>query len=134
MLGGPLAQVDTIVGGVVLDVNRTLYYGIGVTLRFLVPDTNQVDNFRTLLVLDTGFDRVNSRTIDGNAGNTVTFMVADTTGNVATIIKTKDLHIEVLDEIFTVGQVPPVGPNEAQIFKLVCTVRKTRKKFFDNAR
>lgn len=127
---GPLANVDTIVGGVNLDINRLLYYGSDVVLRFIVPDENQLDGFRTLLVLSEGFDRISKKDNSTRSGGPVIFRVADLDGQVAFIIREKDLCIEVQDEVFTVGSVPRLSPNVGQIYELTCIERKTRVRLF----
>lgn len=127
---GPLANVDTIVGGVNLDISRLLYYGSDVVLRFIVPDENQLDGFRTLLVLSEGFDRISEKDNTTRPGGPIVFRVADLDGQVALIIREKVLCIEIQDEIFTVGSVPRLPPNVGQIYELICTERKTRMRLF----
>lgn len=127
---GPLANVDTVVGGINLDVGRLLYYGPGIALRFLVPDTTQLNNMRTILVLDQGFDRFDKDSGPSKDGDAAIFRVADPDGNVGLALKSKDVHIEILDEVFKVGPVPNLAPNVGQIYTLNCKTVKTRQKFF----
>ncbi len=132
-MAGPLANIDTLIGGVNLDISRLLYYGDGVVMRFIVPDATQLDDWKTLLVLDSGFDRIPNDKGTPES-KLVQFLISDTTGQVVKVIQSDDLHIEILDEIFMVSQVPNIGPNEGQQFTLNCKVRNIRKKGFDNSK
>lgn len=134
-MAGPLANVDTLVAGIVNDVSRQLYYGPGVVMRFMVPDGQQINGYKTLLTIKQGFDRVPTDRVGTDAETKlVQFLIADVTGQVVKIIREKDLHIEVLDEVFTLAQVPAIGPNQAQEFTLNCRTRNIRKKGFDNSK
>jgi hypothetical protein len=133
---GPLADVDTIVGGVNLDVNRLLYLqdpdDEPLLLDFLVPDPAEASKFRTVLSLDAGFDMLTPNEPVGREGQTVTIVVADILGTVAPIITTKDLHVKLDEIIYKVGPVPLVPANEGQIYRLNCKVRNLRATPFDN--
>lgn len=127
---GPLANVGTIVGGMGLDIHRLLYMGNGKTMTFLVPDTTQMDNWRTVLVLTKGFDRVPADEKTKGEGSEVIFKVADETGTLIDVLILPDLYVEVESVVYSVAQVPPVASNASQIFTLTCKTRTLRDKFF----
>lgn len=133
-MSGPLARIGTITEGITLDVNRTLYMGQGKTMTFLVPDTTQVDNWRTLIVISKGFDEVSGREKDRKDGSEKIFKVADPTNVLGPIFRTKDLYVEVDSVIYSVATVPQISANQAQVFTLTCKIRTLRNKFFDNGK
>lgn len=132
-MAGPLTDVDTLVAGVNLDITRQLYYGDDVVMRFYAPDSGQFDKLRTLLVLVDSFDRMTKEDKGTGESNRVVFKVADLTGEVGQIIRTKDLLVEVGGEVFEVAQVPLLNPNQAQVYTINCRARNIRKKGFDNS-
>lgn len=132
-MAGPLVDVKTITAGVGLDVDRTLNLG-DVVLRFIVADPIQISNWRTLLVLSSGFNRISPSEETQGDGREVIIHVADLNGAVGTIIRTKGLHVDLDGEIYEVATVPKVAPNVAQVYKLTCKVRTMVNKYFDNTK
>ena len=131
---GPLARVGTITESISLDINRKLNWGRDKTLKFVVPDTNQFNDWQILLIVSKGFDRITSAEDTNDDGREVIFRVADLTGAVGTIIRTKDLHVMVDSDIYSVESVPLVAPNVAQVFAITCKTRTLRTKYFENKR
>lgn len=131
---GPLTRVGTITAGITLDVDRLLYMGKGRTMKFMVPDTTQIDNWRTVLILKKGFNRITGPEKTQGDGAEVIFKVADLKGAVRPIIGLKELHVEVENQLYSVATVPPVASNEAQVFALTCKTRTQRTKYFENKR
>lgn len=130
---GPLATVDTVVAGINLDVNRELYMGPGKTMEFIVPDTNQLSKWRTLLVITSGFNRITGLEKTTGDGSEVIFQVADPDEVLRPVLATKELHARVEGIIYSVAKTPPVASSEAQVYTLTCKVRTLRTPF-DNTK
>jgi hypothetical protein len=131
---GPLAIIDTLTAGINLDINRLLYMGPEKTIKFMVPDTTQLDNWRVELTLTKGFNRITGLEKTQGDGTEVIFKVADPDNVLSTIVRLKDLYVEVEDIIYSVGSVPPVASNEAQVYTLTCKTRTLRNKYFDTTK
>lgn len=133
-MAGPLVQVNTIVAGVTLDVSRILNLGPDVVLRLVVADTTQFDNLRTVLTVTSGWDRMQQVEQGLKDGNKVVFKIADVDGTVRPIINTKDLMIDVDNELFDIASVPLINPNSAQVYTLNCRTRNLRRRSFDQTK
>jgi hypothetical protein len=131
-MAGPLVRVKTKSAAISLDVDRTLNMGKGQVLRFLVPDPTQINKMRTLLVLSKGFNRITPKEETKKDGREVIIKVADLNGAVGSIIREKDLHVELDSELYSVDEVPKVAPNVAQVYQVTCKTRTLRNKYFDN--
>lgn len=130
VMAGPLVEVDTLVAGINFDVNRALRAGVD-TLEFLVPDRSEDDNWRILMTLTSGWDRVTTKEETRGDGSEVIVKIAHTnpTDELTTVLRAKDLHVRFNSEIYRVADVPPVAFNEAQVFELTCKIRTTRTTF-----
>jgi len=133
---GPLVSVDTIVAGVNLDVSRLLRLGRSATMKFMTPDSIQFSGWRVAQFIKKGFDRIAGDEITRDDGSSVIYQVARIKANagIERTIRLKDLHVEVLGEIYIVASVEPLAPNEAQVYTLTCKTRTLRDKYFDNKR
>lgn len=112
-----------------MDIQRLLYMGTGVFLRFVVPDSNQPDNWRTVLVLTKGFNRRSQGERTLGTGSEVLLDIADLTGGLPAILRLENLHVELEGQMYSVGKVPTVASNEAQVFNLTCKIRTLRGRF-----
>lgn len=130
---GPMVTVRTVVAGINLDVGRLLNMGPDKTLKFMVPDTTQMTNWRTELTVVSGFNRITGHEKTSGDGSEVIFKIADPNGTVRPKLALKDLHVEVEGLIYQVGQIPPVASSETQVFTLTCKQRTLRTQF-DNAK
>lgn len=132
---GPLANVDTLIAGINNDIGRLLYFqdpaSAPLTIKFLRPDSTEVSGFELLLTLVDGFDMLTPDETVGKPGQSVVFSVADKANQLTTIIRAKDLHVEVNNVIYKVGPVPLVPANEGQVYTLTCTIRNPRAVPFD---
>lgn len=132
-MAGPLAKVNTKVTAINLDVSRALYWGRGVIMEFLTVDKTQIDGWKIELTLRKGFDRVSQDEKTRQDGSDVLYDVADLTGEVGTVLRKTGLYVRVDGQITSVSKVPPVAPNEAQVYRLECKHRTLRTNF-DNTR
>lgn len=132
-MAGPLVEVNTIVAGVNLDVSRLLNLG-DATMRFMIPDTVQFGGWRTVRFVKEAFDRIAGDEETRGDGHSVVYQIAATQANagIGDTLRLKDLHVEVLSQIYSVANVSPLAPNEAQVYTLTCKTRTLRDKFFDN--
>ena len=128
-MSGPLVRVNTTVAGINLDVSRLLNMGKGITLEFIVPDQTEVSNWRVLLTLTKGFDRIVQDEKTKEDGSDVIIHVADLAGNLGPIVRSTDLHIRLEGQIYKVAKTPPVASNEVQVFKLMCKTLVLRNNF-----
>jgi hypothetical protein len=131
---GPLADVDTLMAGINADINRLLYMGNDKIIRFIVPDSTQFTKWRTVLVMDQGWDRVADTEKTLGDGSDVFFSVADPEEVMPPVLRMKDLAVEVEDVIYVVSKTDPVASNEARVYMLKCKTRTARNKFFDNSK
>lgn len=131
---GPMVKVKTQTAAIPLDVDRLLNMGSEKVLRFIIPDPTQFSKWRTLLTLDTGWNRITPAERTAGDGREVIFRIADLTGAVSNIIRTKDLYVELDDEIYSIDDVPQVAPNVAQVYDITSKTRTLRNKYFDNKR
>lgn len=128
-MAGPLTKVGTKIAAINLDISRKLNWGRGLTLEFIVVDRTQLDDWRILMTLTKSFDRVGqSEKTDGD-GSDVTIEVADLSGTLWSILRTKGLYIRIDGNIYGVSKVPPLAPNEAQVFTLMCKTHTLRANF-----
>lgn len=132
-MAGPLVDVDTITGGIGLEVNRILRLGQESELEFIVPNRDELDGWEVLLTITQNFDRVTQDEKTDGEGSDVIYQVADTAGTVGPILGSKDLHIRVLGEVYRVSEIPPVPPNVGQLYTLICGQR-TRRTNFDTTK
>lgn len=126
---GPLSKVATTVAGINLDLSRKLNWGKGLTLEFITVDRSEPDGWKVWMTLAKGFDRVIDDEKTSGDGSDVIIEVIDKTGTVRPILRKKDLHVRVDDEIYKVGTVPPLPPNVAQVHVLTCKIRTARTNF-----
>lgn len=128
-MAGPLTKVGTQVASINLDISRKLNWGKGLALEFIVVDRSQLDGWRILVTRTKGFDRAAQSEKTSRDGSDVMIEVADIPGTLGSIIRTKDLHIRVDDEIYRVASVPPLASNEAQVYALMCKIRTLKANF-----
>ena len=126
---GPIALVDTITAGIDLDVQRALYMGPGKTMTFMVPDSTQPTNWRTVLTVIKGFHRITGQERTTEDGSEVIFRIADPDEVLRPVLAMADLHVEVEEIIYSVARVPPVASSQAQVFNLTCKIRPLRTRF-----
>lgn len=128
-MAGPLVRVNTLTEGITNDVSRLLNMGPGIVLEFIVPNRLELDGWNVLGTVTRGFDRIVQDENTTGDGSDVVYSVTDPDGLYGTILRTKDLHIRVDDEIYKVAEIPPVAPNEAQVYTLKCKTRTLRAAF-----
>lgn len=128
---GPMVAVNTTVEAVNLDVSRTLGLGASTKMYLIVPDTTQEDNWRTVKIITSGFDRVTLDEVTLGDARSIFYRIADKKGNLGPILRMKDLHVKVLGEIHSVSKTDSPAPNEAQVYTLTCKTRTLRNKHFD---
>jgi hypothetical protein len=128
-MAGPLVYVDTISAGIPLELDRILRLGKDAVLEFLTPDRNAVDGWKVELTVARNFSRVSyDERVDGD-GSDVIYGVADVQGVVGPIIALKDLHVRCLGDVHKVARVPPIAPNKAKVYRIVCGERTKRTTF-----
>ena len=130
-MAGPLVLIDTINAKISLDINRTLRLGPTAKMKFKVPDTMQADNWRVVKTLKTGFDRISGDELIRGDARTVFYQIADTENIMADILREENLHVEVLNETFSVEKAESPAPNEAQVYTLTCKIRTIRTTYFN---
>lgn len=128
-MAGPLAQVDTLLAGINLDIGRQLYMGQNKTMEFLVSDSVQLNNWRIVLTLTKGFHRITGKEKTTGDGSEVIFRVADPDEVLPTVLAMKDLYVRVEDIVYSVTKTPPRASSEAQVFDLTCKIRTLRAQF-----
>lgn len=131
---GPIARVNTKLASINLDISRKLNWGNGLTLEFLAIDKSTVDGWVILKTRTKGFDRLLE---DNSRDRTVSdfiIEVADTEYDLGPILRTKDVFIRVDDVEYSVGKVPELPSNDAQVYRLVCKVRSVRAAFDTTAK
>lgn len=126
---GPLANIGTILDGIGNDIDRALNMEneTPLSMRFVVPDSNQLTSWRTVYVVSTGWNRESGDEKTKENGSEVIFSVADVSSMFGPILTLKDLHVFVEDVLYSVGQVPPLSSNESQTYRLTCKVRTLRQ-------
>lgn len=132
-MAGPLVKVDTITAGINLELDRILRLGKDAILEFLTPDRNAVDGWVVQVTVRKNFTRVAQSEQTAGDGSDVIYRVADTKSVVRPIIALKDLHVRVLGEVHRVARVPPVAPNVAQVYTIICGER-TKRTVFDTTK
>lgn len=128
-MAGPQVRINTISASIGLDISRKLNMGKDMVLEFIVPDKAQDNDWRILLALTRGFDRITPSEKTKGESREVLIRVADRNGAVGTIIRTKDLHVRLDGSYYLVSSVPQVAPNQAQVYDLTCKVRTLRAPF-----
>lgn len=128
-MAGPLVKVDTVVAATNLHVERLLRLGKEAQLEFLIENRNNVDGWEVVHTEPKYFNRITGSEADGGDGSDVIYKVADRAGVLAPIVRLNKLHIRVLGEVYKVSRVPPVAPNEAQVYTLICGERMARANF-----
>lgn len=128
-MAGPLAKVGTTIDSINLDISRKLNWGKGLILEFITVDRSQMSGWAVHAVRTKGFDRIVQEEKTTGEGSDSIFEVADLTGNLRDILRLKDLHIRVDESIYKVSKIPPLPPNVAQIFTLMCKVRVLKGNF-----
>jgi hypothetical protein len=62
-------------------------------------------------------------------GSDVIYKVADINNVLGPILVLKDVHVRVLGEVHRVARVPPIAPNVARVYTLICAERTKRTAF-----
>lgn len=131
---GTIARVNTKLAAINLDVSRKLNWGNGLTLEFLAIDKTTIDGWVILRTLTKGFDRfIEDNSRDRTVSDFV-LEVADVAFDLGPVLRTKDLFIRVDDVEYSVGKVPELPSNDAQVYRLVCKVRSVRASFDTTAK
>lgn len=130
---GPIAEVDTIVAGINLDVARELYMGPGKTMEFIVPDSTETSGWASLHTATQGWHRITGQEHTTGEGSEVIFQIADLDDVLRPFFSRANLCVRVEDLIYLVSAVPPVASSEARVFTLTCKIRTLRTNF-DNAK
>ena len=118
---GPLVEVNTVVSGITLDVNRQLYLGPDSTIQLIRPKKSEADGWEVLLEITENFDRiVGDEQIRGD-GKDVIYQVADVEGDVGPLLRTKDLHLRTdTGNLYKVDRVPAIAYTaERELFKIL---------------
>lgn len=128
-MAGPLVKVDTISAGISLELDRVLRLGKEAQLEFIIPNRNEADGWEVVATAIKYFSRVTAAEGEGGDGSDVVYRVADRTGTLGPVVRLKNLHIRVLGDVYSVSRVPPIAPNRAQVYTLVCGERMARANF-----
>ncbi len=130
-MAGPLVRVDTITAAISLDIDRQLRLGKEAKLEFLTPDRTQTNGWKIEYTMLKNFNRVTGAENESGDGSDVVYRAADrsSTGELGPIVRLKNLHIRVLGDVYKVARVPPVPPNAAQVYTLICGERMARANF-----
>lgn len=131
---GPIAKVNTKVAAINLDISRKLNWGNGLTLEFLAIDRTETDNWDVLRTVTKGFDRVIEDNNRDRTASDFIIDIADVTFDLGPILRTKGLFIRVDNVEYSVGKVPELPSNDAQVYRLVCKVRSVRASFDTTAK
>lgn len=131
-MAGPLVEVDTIVAGIVLDVDRQLRLGPDSTLEFIKPNTNEISGWEILRSVNENFNRIAGDEKTRDDGKTIVFEVADIVGDLKETLRTKELYLRCNGVIYKVDEIPQIADNEAQVYTIYCRMRTLKTTYFDN--
>lgn len=135
-MAGPLAQVETLLAGINLDVNRQLYMGQNVTLRFLKPQTDGSGGTVVVREYTTSFDRDTDAERERGDGSQIIVDIADSfpVGQLrADIAAAKFIQFVVDGEespVIEMDEVPAPAFNEGQVYRITCAVPVFKRNFF----
>lgn len=138
-MAGPLAEVDTLVAGINLDVNRQLRLGVDATLEFLKSKAGAVDGWEIVKTLIDNFDRISGDESDRGDAKQVVFQACElsadgTANNLATVLRTTGLYVRCNGNIYTLERSAQPADNEAQVYTIYCKTRTMNNKYFDETR